>query len=925
MELGFTVNKGPLSQISLPIMDLAAAAHLAYGAYEWWKARREAQSLDAIVDNSGAVIVAPASFNTRAYIALRKADGGLSGFAKLANGRFGSVNMPNASTACDGDSGIQCLRAITTATLCLFDPETTLRIFRKALPGTLIQSQLDDDNFDFNGPIISSLRRFINAVHTEEEVDPIRRQLLEGALQSARSLLRDTTVAADQITGSKDDIGGSIGLLSWVLSETGKRRTCYPTASLSVWVLSDLLSRLGLDCQPSYPELDSLSLYMRYINDSSGGYPFSTYLATAPGTATDLAKVPVDPSRPGKARSSTLQPIRITLRHFPYLIARYNDPNKDRNYRNEGCSGLAVRAYRALFFGIFESAWRFVDGIVSNEHQTLLDIVRCLGKLSTDLSSNPTSSQDLRDAVQNWIEEMWKEDPLADAFLMLKGNDFELRRKSKVFSDCMGSGDEGSTPFNLVVATISRALAYAMLVKALGHTASSVAEPVSDAALDIEVTIILDSSSGLPFLDLDHHTSTILQYFELVNAIPEEFRANLRWQDRAAPSSEIPRVRPDFGANTFYLYAHLLSGSPALMDMYQPSGTVIGVYFSGKTVLKKHYVDRNRDPNNTHQLSFLVADGLPLGLPVEKDGCIVYCSRNQVTSAEVKLEHRQLPDSKRRSFKSLASTVFEMGTDNAPDTASLRLDLEIDWEEDDSRVSLVTRQHGQTVARRAVDLSVVESKEFEQLWTLRMETPERCGCPIPTIRGTRTFSYVYQMSASALLGSKVEDLGKELLKAMSKALSLSEKASGAGPEGGVLRQVIYAATKGSTAAQYRALESFLVSVHGKLSIEWPEMSGRLGPKLVSLSRADMFLLMEWQHLRLREGFWISPEGRTGSSCYRKGTIYKIAITKIYFASCMHCWERDVVDKEEAWYNQMIASGEIDDRFTVMFVSLVIGI
>jgi hypothetical protein len=68
MELGFSVSRaGPLSQISVQLLTLDTAVHLATGAYGWWKARERSASFADLIAIDGGHLVSTSSFNLVQY------------------------------------------------------------------------------------------------------------------------------------------------------------------------------------------------------------------------------------------------------------------------------------------------------------------------------------------------------------------------------------------------------------------------------------------------------------------------------------------------------------------------------------------------------------------------------------------------------------------------------------------------------------------------------------------------------------------------------------------------------------------------------------------------------------------------------------------------------------------------------------------
>src|SRR5436305_10481905 len=104
MDLGFNVNRGPLSQINLSIMSFDMAVHLATGAYGWWKARSRSETLSEVLASKYGQLSASTRFNHATYVSARSRQH-IRGVA-FNEGRLESLDLPKASTAMDGDIGM---------------------------------------------------------------------------------------------------------------------------------------------------------------------------------------------------------------------------------------------------------------------------------------------------------------------------------------------------------------------------------------------------------------------------------------------------------------------------------------------------------------------------------------------------------------------------------------------------------------------------------------------------------------------------------------------------------------------------------------------------------------------------------------------------------------------------------------------------
>lgn len=138
MELGFSVSRaGPLSQISVQLLTLDTAVHLATGAYGWWKARERSASFADLIAIDGGHLVSTSSFSLVQYTYNRRQ--GLVQGSYVQDGRLQLVGLPKASTAVPDDAGLACLRALTTGLLCIYSVEATVTILTDLIPYGLMQ------------------------------------------------------------------------------------------------------------------------------------------------------------------------------------------------------------------------------------------------------------------------------------------------------------------------------------------------------------------------------------------------------------------------------------------------------------------------------------------------------------------------------------------------------------------------------------------------------------------------------------------------------------------------------------------------------------------------------------------------------------------------------------------------------------------
>ncbi|KAK5949407.1 hypothetical protein OHC33_009580 [Knufia fluminis] len=256
MSLGFTINASPLSQISVAISDIATAVQLATGVYGWWKSNERSQSLDQALTTAGGHLVASSAFNLQCYKDIRQCHHVLG--AVVGEGTIRTVALPRASTAISDDPGRTCLRALTTALLCLYTTEATVMILADVLPSCLIQLHQEDATFEISGPLFASLKDAVHAIAKEEENDTLGKYLLEQACDDKVILFAGTddslrpNLAEHLHEKDLADIALVAGALRWALTSSIQRpSTTYITRSLNVWVLVGMMQRLGFEIMAS--------------------------------------------------------------------------------------------------------------------------------------------------------------------------------------------------------------------------------------------------------------------------------------------------------------------------------------------------------------------------------------------------------------------------------------------------------------------------------------------------------------------------------------------------------------------------------------------------------------------------------------------------------------------------------------------------
>lgn len=408
--------------------------------------------------------------------------------------------------------------------------------------------------------------------------------------------------------------------------------------------------------------------------------------------------------------------------------------------------------------------------------------------------------------------------------------------------------------FGFIDAVAFRALAYALLFDALGNSESS-------TNIDQELEISLNMGFGdqvLRELALSKYIEVMKRYYSTA-----ELDVPTNCTKRGLITSKLNSWEL---AMLFNLHCHLLTGSNVVLPREVDFGPLvkhdvtIGVYCGGKTVLKRFIFDLGL--KSTSEPTLIIADGLPLGLPVTDDGAIVVSFRRD--------HHGGILQGLNQTGRFLEGSSTTLRLDST-DTPGLRIDIEIDWEEDETKMFLASRQRGQRMGRYVYLKHVTGSKEFERIWIERAHT-SICKCTSPSFQSIRSFERCTFLETSTIVNYQSIRTQWHLLTGSTEEARIPKNL----PINGFLRRIYVANTKGCIVAQFRALELFHASV--------------AGPTLKKNSYGTT--RMNWEPIR-------------GDDEPREET--EEIFVKYHFVSCLRCWERDVVEEEEAWYQRWINS------------------
>ena len=289
MELGFRANAGPLSQISIHIFNIETAVQLAVGAHGWWTAKARAQSLQHVLSSRNASLTAVSTFNLRTYKEERSGYPSY-GAARQPGGRFISTILPKASTSEDQDAGLCCLRAVTTALLCLLDEETTGAILVAVLPKFFLNYEQEDVILEEDGPLHPAIAHFVEAVGREESISTAKESLLRKFDSQSQHVSRASR--ADLQAGESLDVKEVESLLAWISVPFSKRsHQVYPTRSLLVWDIAYVLAQLGFDIEVSTTAITNKDQYNVLVENYNPSPDPIVYFVTASVGPTDTQHV----------------------------------------------------------------------------------------------------------------------------------------------------------------------------------------------------------------------------------------------------------------------------------------------------------------------------------------------------------------------------------------------------------------------------------------------------------------------------------------------------------------------------------------------------------------------------------------------------------------------------------------------------------
>lgn len=261
MELGFSVAAGPLSQLSFDLKDALAAVRYTKQVYASYKGRDQIVSLEQSLASSSVLISTTSAFNKVVYLESRQQFVNTSGVARNSSNVLCRVLLPGTSTASHGHPGLVCLRALTTALLCLMREETIVAVFRKVLPKHLLHHEQEGEEFAFQGPSLLSLKRYIHSIAEEEQGDQYRQYLLQHVDDQVQQVTTNASALNDLLATEFLETGHIIALLNWVLTPVLKRESnIYRTRSLKIWCIAVVLSKVAFELEVNCNAITALPI-----------------------------------------------------------------------------------------------------------------------------------------------------------------------------------------------------------------------------------------------------------------------------------------------------------------------------------------------------------------------------------------------------------------------------------------------------------------------------------------------------------------------------------------------------------------------------------------------------------------------------------------------------------------------------------------
>ena len=292
------LSLGPFNALTIPGRSLETAFYLAYGIRGWWKTEEASSSLLGVIrmQNSDNRLLSASSFEQSIFQAV-EAENPFYG-ATITDEENGgqvlqSTPMPvNPNTIGQMDRATLCVRALTSGLLCLFKRSEVFEILFVVLQKCLIHFQQTGTAFQRHGPFSTALKKWIDAIRTQESFRGTSAKCME-QLDTAAKVVSNVSMRDLQNTQYFDS-ELVIAFLQWLVTEEVKHDEAvlrdYPTRSFHVWSLAFILNKLGFLVEASTTAIQDQQMWEDQMSQSIGmSGPWRVHLVTSNSVFADHA------------------------------------------------------------------------------------------------------------------------------------------------------------------------------------------------------------------------------------------------------------------------------------------------------------------------------------------------------------------------------------------------------------------------------------------------------------------------------------------------------------------------------------------------------------------------------------------------------------------------------------------------------------
>ena len=692
MDVSFNIPRaGPLSQISVHIISLDTAVHLATGAIGWWKARERSQSLTQSLSACKVSLISTSAFDGVSYRERRNI-GVVQG---LGVQEGGLCKFPNGveSTAVSQNPGIDCLRALTTGLLCFYSVSLTTIILADIIPFGLLQPEQEDELPTFDGPLYASLKDWVTAVAAEEDCNNFRKLLLQqvSLLQSQLTGIYGLHLHPED---EYDELGLLLGCLRWMVTPEHRRDVDkYPTRSLRVWTTAAVMSELAFSISISLNVVNTTEDFARIVENPEDQYHDVVLIGTSVGN-TDPWMVQERSTASLELRPQVFPILSIPYAAFGRLQKQYRKVNADElidiwkvsfHYARDGVKPPTLSRGGKVHLNTVS---RGDYEVIRESHKSLLGVwsphlARILRPTMDDYVPKTLENNWFPATIKAFFDRINNGEILAFEEAELKNNVYTLT--AIILGTIYGACSRSLIP---MVASGGEELGVASLEVAFSPD-SVFSRKMFDWAADLGQAL-----SGL--LDSSRWTGLLL---ELATGI-----------EHPQPIDEQP-TRSLAGRN-FKIFDKAEKQSVRISDIFGAQAN--GVFAVSDFVVRPSTFAEN-------SLLFHVGTGRILNLPIDEDGYL-RASQRSMPSSELHLD----PEPKLK--------VISRQVDHKT-PPQLRIDAEPHWANDAQTICFVVRNSG----------TIIANLNMMQLLQKLIDSNLSCSCANPTAEVTVELAERWQM------------------------------------------------------------------------------------------------------------------------------------------------------------------------------------